>query len=208
MPRNCTLPAIALALLALAGCSLLAPQHGTRAPSPDAEEAAQLAAQVNAVETALRADAAGQAVALAAARETWEQAHQGSAGLGYALLLATLPPPAHDAKAAHGLLLDLLSREQLPGAGERALAGLELARLERELTLIADGERLAAELAQERERARSGAGNAALTRRLQAEAEENARLRKALDEARAKLDAITNIERRYTDRPPNEARQP
>jgi hypothetical protein len=49
----------------------------------------------------------------------------------------------------------------------------------------------------------------ALTKRLKDEADENARLRKALDDARAKLDAITNIERSISDRPPaNEGRPP
>jgi hypothetical protein len=40
----------------------------------------------------------------------------------------------------------------------------------------------------------------AINRRLQAESDENARLRKALDEARAKLDAVTHIERSINDR--------
>ena len=40
----------------------------------------------------------------------------------------------------------------------------------------------------------------AVNRRLQAESDENARLRKALDEAHAKLDAVTHIERSINDR--------
>ena len=40
----------------------------------------------------------------------------------------------------------------------------------------------------------------AVNRRLSAESDENARLRKALDEARAKLDAVTHIERSINDR--------
>ena len=43
---------------------------------------------------------------------------------------------------------------------------------------------------------------AALNKRLQLETEENARLRKELDEARAKLDAIANIERSLNERKP------
>jgi hypothetical protein len=202
-------PAIVLLPLLLAGCSLLAPPHGARAPERrEVVEATQLAAHIDALDTAMHGDAAAQATALAAARAAWEETHLGSAGLRYGLLLATLAPPARDPLAAQGVLRDLLAREQLPAAGERALAEMELARLDREFTLAAEGVRLNTELAQERERARDGTANLALTRRLQAESEENARLRKALDEARAKLDAITNIERRYTDRPPNEARQP
>ena len=39
--------------------------------------------------------------------------------------------------------------------------------------------------------------------RLQQEQDENARLRKELDEAKAKLDAIANIERSLNERKPN-----
>jgi hypothetical protein len=41
---------------------------------------------------------------------------------------------------------------------------------------------------------------AATQRRLQAETDENARLRKQVEDAQAKLDAIANIERNLTDR--------
>jgi len=40
----------------------------------------------------------------------------------------------------------------------------------------------------------------ATNRRLTAETDENARLRKALDEARAKLEAVTHLERSINDR--------
>lgn len=200
--------AVLLPLL-LSGCALLAPQKGARAPeSSEAREAAQLASHLQAVDSALHADAAAQAAVLAAARQDWEQAHQASAGLRYALLLSTVDVPARDPLAAQVLLRELLAREQLPATGERALAQFQLGQLDREFALNAEAQRLNAELAQERERAREGAANGAAARRLQTEIEENARLRKALDEARAKLDAITTIERRYTDRPPNEGRQP
>ena len=61
----------------------------------------------------------------------------------------------------------------------------------------------------ERDRQRTAAPNANVARRLQTEMDENARLRKALDEAHAKLDAIANIERSISDRPPaTEGRTP
>jgi hypothetical protein len=40
----------------------------------------------------------------------------------------------------------------------------------------------------------------AANRRLSAETDENARLRKALDEARAKLEAVTHLEKSINDR--------
>jgi len=49
----------------------------------------------------------------------------------------------------------------------------------------------------------------AVNKRLQAEVDENARLKKQLDEAQAKLDAIANIERILSERRTTpEARKP
>lgn len=200
--------AIALLPLLLTGCALLAPQNAHPPQERAALEAAELALHIEALGMALHGTEPEQAATLAAAKQDWEQHRLAADGLRYALLLSMLPAPVRDPLAAQALLRDLLAREQLQAAGQRALAELELARLNSEFTLAADVQRLQAELNQERERARNDATTAALTRRLQAETDENARLRKALEEARAKLDAITSIERRYTDRPPNEARQP
>jgi hypothetical protein len=44
--------------------------------------------------------------------------------------------------------------------------------------------------------------------RLQLETDENVRLRKELEEARAKLDAIANIERSLNERKPNNEGRP
>jgi hypothetical protein len=70
-----------------------------------------------------------------------------------------------------------------------------------------------AERERSRDRGGGAAANAALNRRLQAEMDENARLRKALDEARAKLDAVATIEQNITERKtptpaPTEGRRP
>ena len=48
----------------------------------------------------------------------------------------------------------------------------------------------------------------AINRRLAAESDENVRLRKALDEAQAKLEAVTHVERSINDRGTNGARTP
>ena len=65
------------------------------------------------------------------------------------------------------------------------------------MTLEAENRRLQAE-AVRADRERMASAN----HRLQSEMEENARLRKELDEARAKLDAIANIERSLNERKP------
>ena len=87
---------------------------------------------------------------------------------------------------------------------ERAVALVELAQIDRELELQAENERLQTDAQRgDQERIR-----AAAQRRLQAEMDENARLRKQLEDAQAKLDAIANIERNLTDRKSaNEGRQ-
>ena len=80
--------------------------------------------------------------------------------------------------------------------------------MDTELKLIAENGRLVAEAQRERERQRNANSSAVTARRLQAEMDENARLRKALEEAQGKLDAIANIERSISDRPPAEGRTP
>ena len=81
--------------------------------------------------------------------------------------------------------------------GETGPADGGLDQLCHQLALAADNRRLQNDSNRtERERL------AAVNRRLAAETEENVRLRKALDEAQAKLDAIANIERQTTVRQP------
>jgi len=83
---------------------------------------------------------------------------------------------------------------------------VELQRVDAEQRITAENERLVGEAQRERERQRTAPSVAAVTKRLQTEQEENAKLRKALDEARAKLDAIVNIEleRSAPNRPTSE----
>ena len=80
---------------------------------------------------------------------------------------------------------------------ERSLAFLKLSQIDDHLTLEAENRRLQSEAVKaDRERVANA------NHRLQAELDENARLRKELDEARAKLDAIANIERSLNERKP------
>jgi len=74
--------------------------------------------------------------------------------------------------------------------GPLALARLKLAEVDARLTLQSDNLRLQTEGAlRDRER------TTALTRRLQQELDENNRLRRALDEAQKKLEAVLQLER-------------
>jgi len=197
--------AMAGAMVALAGCASL---PGARpAPPPpgataEAVQAAQLASYVSALQTAVQGSPAEQAEVLAAARSSYEQAHQGPAVLRYALLLAVPGHPGHDPQQAQALLREALARPELLSPIERALALVEAAQLEQEIGLATENSRLVAENQQERDRQRVDPASAALARRLQDEIGENTRLHKELDEALAKLEAIATIERNVPDRQP------
>jgi hypothetical protein len=208
LPRLLPLTVIAL----LAGCGSLAGTRPVESPVSATVEnlqAAQLASYVNALQTVVQGSPAEQAEVLATARNGYEQARQGPASLRYALLLAAPGHPARDPQTALRLLLEARSRPELLSPVERALAIVETQRVEQELGLVAENARLVGEAQQERDRQRVTPPSVALARQLKAEVDENARLKKELEEAKAKLEAIANIERSIPARPPaNEARKP
>jgi hypothetical protein len=199
----------------LAGCASLgnAGREQVRAPAaaPSGEmlQAAQLSAYLNSLQRLVQGSPAEQAEVLAATRAGYESVREGPAQLRYALALAAPGHPGRDALLAQKLLRETLSRPELLTVTERALAVVELQRIDDELRLVSENARMLTEAQRERERQRVTTPNVATARRLQTEMEENARLRKALEEARAKLDAIANIERSISDRPPaTEGRTP
>jgi hypothetical protein len=199
---------LCITLGVLAGCATEPPPRPAAASS-EVIQSAQLMVHLTALQSLVQGSPAEQAETLAAARAAYEQARQGPAALRYALLLAAPRHPAHDAALAQRLLQEALSRPELFSPIERTLATVELARIEGELGLATENARLVAEAQADRERVRNTTTNPAQARRLKEEMDENARLRKALDEARAKLDAITKIERNsINDRPTNEASKP
>jgi hypothetical protein len=146
---------------------------------------------------------------MAAARQGHEQARQGPATLRLALLLAAPDHPQREPQTALRLLREALARSELLSPVERALAIVETARVAEELGLATENARLVADAQRERDRPRNDGATAALNRRLQTEIEDNARLKKELEDAKSKLEAIANIERNIPARPPtNETRKP
>jgi hypothetical protein len=197
----------------LAGCNTLTAT--TRAPPPpahnesaaedrDAVAAVLVGSTFQSMQRLAQAPPAEQAEILTGARTAFERSPQGSVQLRYALLLAAPAHPGRDVVLAQTLLRQLAAQPETLVPIERAVALTELAQLDREIGLKADNDRLQLDAARsDRER------NAATQRRLQAEMDENARLRKQVEDAQAKLDAIANIERNLTDRKsPGEGRQP
>jgi hypothetical protein len=122
--------------------------------------------------------------------------------LRYALALTTPGHPATDVVKGKKLLEQLLATPERLDASERMLAEVLLKHADAKLQLQAENRRL---LATVDERTKAQANS---ERRAQSQAEENARLRKALDEARQKLDAIRDIERSIIERSPTTPRSP
>jgi hypothetical protein len=115
--------------------------------------------------------------------------------LNLALALATPGHPSSNAGEAQLLLGELLATGDALLPEERILALVHLKEVEQRLILDAEAQRLqAAVLTATAQR------NDQSAQRLRAALEENRQLRLALDEARAKLDAITNIERSIRER--------
>lgn len=115
--------------------------------------------------------------------------------LRLALALATPTHAASDAVEAQRLLNELLASGSALLPEEHTLALIHLKDVEQRLILDAEAERL-----QRAATAAAAQRNDRNAQQLQAALEENRQLRAALDEARAKLDAITNIERSIRER--------
>jgi hypothetical protein len=203
MRRSPSAFALAALLLLVSGCESLRSTatvgESDRAPAApvdrDTTVALILADTIQTLERLAQSSPAEQAEILAAGRAGFERAPLGSAQLRYALELATPGHDARDPERARQLLRELAAQPERLAPVERALGLLELAQLERELGLKAENDRLqAADERDSRERL------AAASRRLQAELDENAKLRRQVEEAQAKLDAIAKIERNITER--------
>jgi hypothetical protein len=140
---------------------------------------------------------AEQAEIVASAQREYDTAPTPSHTLKLALILGTPGHPATSLTRAQALLRELMANPEMLLPGERALAFLTLSQIDDHLTLEAENFRLQADAVRaDREHVASA------NHRLQTELDENARLRKELDEARAKLDAIANIERSLNERKP------
>jgi hypothetical protein len=116
--------------------------------------------------------------------------------LRYAVALVTPAHPATKPLEGKRLLEALLATPERMTQEERTLASVLLHETNTRLKLEAENRRLLATLD---DRNRSQANS---DKRVQAQLEENARLRRALAEAQQKLDAIKEIERSIIERSP------
>jgi hypothetical protein len=197
-------------LAAITGCGTV-PLNRARdtqsLPSIDrnSTEASLIAAYLDTCLRVARGTPAEQAEILVTTNNDYSAAPTPSRVLRYAMVLSTPGHAGTDPVVAQRLLREVLASPETLLPAERALAFLQLQQVERQQTLQADVRRL-----------QSGAERnaneriAQLSRRLTTESEENNRLKKALADAQAKLDAIANIEGSSNNRraPTPEGRKP
>jgi hypothetical protein len=189
--------ACALAVIWISGCSVLGTPKPPApvvpvGPNPDLGAVAPLLEMMSNLP---QGDPARQAEVFQQAKDAAELQPTTSNKLRYALALATPGYNGADPVAAQRQLAELLARPETLLPVERLLASVQLKEVEQRLILQAENARMRDVVPND-----SHDKVQALNRRLAAESDENAKLRKALDEARAKLEAVTHIEQRSVDR--------
>lgn len=205
------LAACALIIGSIGGCSLGLGNIFTRQKPPapieqdrTTEDLSPIAPLLDMMSSLPQGDPARQAETFQGAKDAAELTPTTSNRLRYALALATPGHSGSDPVAAQRQLSELLARPETLLPVERLLALVELKEVEQRLILQAENKRMRDDASHDDSRDKL----AAINRRLAAESDENVRLRKALDEARAKLDAITHIERSINDRGTSGSRTP
>lgn len=203
------LAALGGVLLASCGAIPLQRSRDSQAqPSIDrsATEATLIANYLDTCLKVARGTPAEQAEVLTSVANDYHATPAPSKVLRYAMVLSTPGHAGSDPVVAQRLLREVLASPETLLPAERALAFLQLQQVERQQSLQADVRRL--QVGAERA---TNERIAQLTRRLTTESEENNRLKRALADAQAKLDAIANIEGSANKRPtpqPPEGRKP
>jgi hypothetical protein len=195
--------------LIVGGCTpdLFQHDHPTQNTPPVVNKAVAsstvLADDLQLLQTLVQGPPSDQAEIVSTAQRDYETAPTPSRQLRFALILATPGHPGTDLPRAQRLLRELMANPEMLMSSERSLAFLELQQIDDHLTLEGENRRLQSDAVRaDRERL------ANVNHRLQLETDENVRLRKELEEARAKLDAIANIERSLNERKPSNEGRP
>lgn len=207
MPRD-TLAALALmAALLVSGCtdSLFA-QKPPPPPKPvidhKAASSEALADDFAVLDRLIEAPAQQQMQIVGSAEEDFRTTPTQSKKLRLALILGTPDQAGSDLRRAEEMLQELSDDPQsslLPG--ERTLLSLQLKQIGDYLTLEGENRTLQADAARADQLA-------PLKHRLDGAAGENAKLKKELQEAQAKLAAIANIEKSLNERKPGNEGKP
>jgi hypothetical protein len=201
--------ACALAAGSLGACGVDLPfSHQKEAPPAELDHTPQdlsaIAPLLEMMSALPLGDPARQAEIFQSAKDAADLTPTTTNRLRFALALATPGYSGADPVAAQRQLSELLARPETLLPIERLLALVELKEVEQRLILQAENKRIRDDAPRDESRDKL----AAVTRRLAAESDENVKLRKALDEARAKLEAVTHIERSINDRGTSGPRTP
>jgi hypothetical protein len=195
-----------LAALSLQGCALTDKlreeaqaalgSRNTPTPPPPANSGGIGAAYLDIMQNLSTADPARQADVFYEVEREYTRAPTTASTLRYAVALVTPGHPASSPNEGKRLLETLLATPERMTTDERTLAAVLLHETNVRLKLEAENRRLLATID---DRSRTQANS---DKRIQAQIEENARLRRALAEAQQKLDAIKEIERSIIERSP------
>jgi hypothetical protein len=183
--------------LMLTGCEIVTPQQAPPAPiavqTPTDEGIRNYLETMNGLAST---DPARQADVYYEVEREYARAPTTSSTLHYAAALVSPGHPASKPQEGKRLLEALLATPERMTPAERTLVAALLHETNARLKLEAENRRLLATLD---DRGRSQANS---DKRAQAQAEEIARLRRALTESQQKLDAVKEIERTFIERSP------
>ena len=191
---------VASLLSALAGCALTDKLSNEPLPAPIMApaqiSASGLRGYLDTMEGLASPDPARQADVFYEVEREYTRAPTTASTLRYAVARVTPGHPATSPQEGKRLLEALLATPERMTQEERAFATVLLNETNARLKLEAENRRLLATLD---DRSRSQANS---DKRVQAQIDENARLRRLLAEAQQKLDAIKEIERTIIERSP------
>jgi len=182
----------------LAGCAQTKSWlNSVRSPGPKASDAKEIilgapdaAEYLNELYDLASGDPATQAEIYADSKSAAELTPNPSTELRYALVLATPGHPESDPQEAQARLREILTQTPLMTSSEISLATIHLKAVEERIVLESEARR--ARSASSRQQRTE---EQALNQRLATVESENRRLRRELDDAESKLEAITSIER-------------
>ncbi len=195
--------ACVLALLGACGCGSLGgsrtnPNPSMAPPDRPQPDLSSVTSLLELMRMLPEGDPARQAELFESAKEAATASPTTGNKLKFALALATPGHGGSDPVAAQRQLSELLATPETLLPVERLLAEIELQNVDQRLVLQSENKQLRDDAPREmRDKL------LVINRRLAAESDDNVRLRKALDEARAKLEAVTHIERSINDRGAN-----
>jgi hypothetical protein len=192
-----TAASVLAACLMLTGCEMVTPQQAPPIPiavlTPTDEGIRKYLETMNGLAST---DPARQADVYYEVEREYARAPTTSSTLHYAAALVTPGHPASKPQEGKRLLETMLATPERMIPAERTLVAALLHETNARLKLEAENRRLLATLD---DRGRSQANS---DKRAQVQAEEIARLRRALTEAQQKLDAVKEIERTFIERSP------